>query len=46
MKFNMGKNSNKNILIYYFGYMTQDFVKPLHLFTNKIIGYIEEQNKN
>ena len=48
------KKSNKNIDIYYIGYIPMkdfDYVKinsvnPLHLIIGKVDGYIEEKNGN
>ena len=48
------ENSFKNILIYYFGYVTikdSEYVKinsvsPLYLIFNKVNGYFEETNGN
>ena len=36
----------KKILIYYFGHVTSNIVKPLCLIINKINGYIEKSNGN
>ena len=49
------KKSNKNIGIYYIGYITikkiEDYeniywVNPLYLIIGHVIGYIEEKNEN
>ena len=35
-----------DILIYYIGYETTDFVRPLDISFNKINEYIEDNNEN
>ena len=39
-KIKIDENSYKNILKYYIGYVAPSNVKPLHLITNNIYGYI------
>ena len=40
------EKSNKNILIFYVGYVTRNSIKPLYLMINTVNGYIDEHNAN